>query len=83
MKQPALTHFLGYAYKITIPTSRKNKGETKISSCVIHKIFYIQWQGVANRGCSIRVGRETEKQGKGTTINIIGEQLLMSALFKS
>lgn len=25
----------------------------------------INLQGVANRGCSIRVGRETEKQGKG------------------
>lgn len=24
-------------------------------------------QGVANRGCSIRVGRETEQKGKGTT----------------
>ena len=24
-------------------------------------------QGVANRGCSVRVGRETEKQGKGIT----------------
>lgn len=22
-------------------------------------------QGVANRGCSIRVGRDTEKEGKG------------------
>lgn len=28
-------------------------------------------QGVANRGCSVRVGRDTEKQGKGiTTYNI-------------
>lgn len=27
-------------------------------------------QGVANRGCSIRVGRETEQKGKGTTLAV-------------
>ncbi|KAM3685890.1 hypothetical protein ACJW31_11G153300 [Castanea mollissima] len=26
--------------------------------------------GVANRGCSIRVGRETEQKGKGTTLAV-------------
>ena len=28
-------------------------------------IFEWLWQGVANRGASIRVGRDTEKDGKG------------------
>jgi hypothetical protein len=28
----------------------------------------INVQGVANRGASIRVGRDTEKEGKGETI---------------
>lgn len=32
-----------------------------------------QLQGVANRGCSIRVGRDTEKQGKGMCYNISEE----------
>lgn len=36
-------------------------------SFMLNKFFNVQ--GVANRGCSIRVGRETEKQGKGTVIN--------------
>jgi len=26
---------------------------------------FLNMQGVANRGCSIRVGRDTEKEGKG------------------
>lgn len=31
------------------------------SDHLVNSVF----QGVANRGCSIRVGRDTEKQGKG------------------
>lgn len=31
------------------------------------KLLEFNMQGVANRGCSVRVGRETEKQGKGIT----------------
>ena len=30
--------------------------------------FCVNLQGVANRGCSIRVGRDTEKAGKGIHI---------------
>lgn len=30
--------------------------------------LYNKMQGVANRGCSIRVGRDTEKQGKGISL---------------
>lgn len=28
-------------------------------------LLNLNFQGVANRGCSIRVGRDTEKKGKG------------------
>lgn len=34
----------------------------------LQNLVYCGLQGVANRGCSIRVGRETEKKGKGMGI---------------
>lgn len=59
MKQPILTPFLGYA---------RNWIQLKLCGFLemnLQNLVNCGLQGVANRGCSIRVGRETEKQGKG------------------
>lgn len=72
MKQPALTHSLGYVHMISIPSNGKH-GKTGLSCFDVHPLNF-NLQGVANRGCSIRVGRDTEKNGKGTAINNTTEQ---------
>jgi hypothetical protein len=37
----------------------------KVYHLVRNILIQLIMQGVANRGCSIRVGRDTEKNGKG------------------
>lgn len=79
MKQPALVHFFGYillqsvSYKLN--KFRELINTLHISVCKKCKNFNLQ--GVANRGCSIRVGRETEKQGKGTASAAVLQQFFL------
>lgn len=41
---------------------------------VLTKFCILKSQGVANRGASVRVGRDTEKQGKGTNVFVFRDQ---------
>jgi hypothetical protein len=40
------------------------------SSCLL-PVALFPFQGVANRGASVRVGRDTEKEGKGETQRLV------------
>ena len=69
MKQQTSTHFPGYVLEKShlMFNDKKNKIKNNFLHIFIVKSLESNMQGVANRGCSVRVGRDTEKQGKGIT----------------
>jgi len=58
--------------KLPIPISVKDTIiKHEVFLLVLKILIKLNLQGVANRGCSIRVGRDTEKNGKGRSFTTI------------